>query len=70
LGTTSPPIEWVMRSYPGGKWLGCEVNHSAPYSVQAKRECSCTSVPSICLHGIGRDNFTPSLFILFAGINA
>jgi hypothetical protein len=43
--------------------------HSTAVSAEIKNEWSYTSAPSICLHGVDRDNFTSllqrRLFILF-----
>jgi hypothetical protein len=43
---------------PGVKRLGCEVAHSLTSSAEVKIEWSYTSISSIRLHGVDRDNFT------------
>jgi len=40
------------------------VDHSPPSSTEVKDECSYTSVPSICLQGVDRDNFNFDYFVL------
>jgi hypothetical protein len=35
VGSTQPPIQWVLRDlFPGVKWLGCETVHSPPSSAK------------------------------------
>jgi hypothetical protein len=41
----------------GGKQPGRAVNHAPPSSTEVKNEWSCISAPSICLHGVGKQNF-------------
>lgn len=38
----------------GVKWLGLEADHSLQLVV---KEWSCTIAPTLCLHGVHRDNF-------------
>jgi hypothetical protein len=38
--------------------LGSEVDHCPPYSAKVKNEWRSTYTPSVCLHDVGRDNFT------------
>ena len=52
LGPIQPPIQWVSELFRGGKAVG------AWYSAEVKAEWSCTSSPSVWLHGVDRDNFT------------
>jgi len=35
-----------------------EVDHSTPFSAEVKNERSCTSLPTVCLYGANRNNFT------------
>jgi hypothetical protein len=42
----------------GLKQPGCEANHLLRSSAEVKNDCSCTSIPPICLHGIYRDDYT------------
>jgi len=35
-----------------------EGDHSPPFVVEVVNEWSCTSAPSVCLHGMDRDNCT------------
>jgi hypothetical protein len=44
LGPAQPPIQRVTEAlFPGIKRLGCEADHSSPFSVEVKIECSYTS---------------------------
>jgi len=43
---------------PEVKQLGCEVDLSPAYSVEAKNDWSCTATPPVCLFGLERDSFT------------
>jgi hypothetical protein len=45
----------------GVKWQACEADHSPPFSAKVESEWSCTSVPSVFLHGVYRD--TSALFL-------
>jgi hypothetical protein len=45
-------------SYPEVKWLGHEATHSPATSYEIKNECSYTSTPPTCLHGMYKDNLT------------
>jgi hypothetical protein len=48
LGPTQTPIQWVLGApSPGVKWIGCETDHSPPYSVEVKNEWSYTSTPHV-----------------------
>ena len=42
-------------SFQDRKWPGCDIEHSLPSSAEVKIENSCTSVPSIRLHGVDGD---------------
>jgi hypothetical protein len=56
-GSNLPPI----RCVPGVltlKWLGHEATHSPATSDEVKNECSYTSTPLTCLHGMYKDNLT------------
>ena len=56
LGTPSLLLRGYRGFFPGLKRSGREVNHLAVYSAAVKNEWSCTSTPSIRLHGVDRDN--------------
>ena len=43
------------------KRLVCEVNHSSLYGTEFKNECSYTSTPPMCLHGVNTESFTFTL---------
>jgi len=45
-------------SFPGVKQLGREVNHSFLSNAEVKNEWSYTSSPTVCLHGVERENFS------------
>jgi hypothetical protein len=45
-------------SFLGGKWPGCDVDHSPSSKAEVKNEWSYTSTLPICLHGMYVDNFT------------
>lgn len=49
-------IQWAVGCFPGVKRPKREVDHSYPYSPTVKNECSSTSTPPICLHGLDREN--------------
>jgi hypothetical protein len=53
-GSTLSPIQWVPR----GKRPTRELGHSPPSSLEVRNERSCTSTPSMGLHGMDRENFT------------
>jgi hypothetical protein len=44
--------------FPGVKHLGHEFDHSASSSADFKNKWGYTSIPVLCLHGVGRKNFT------------
>ena len=52
----SPKFIGYRLYFPEVKRLGREAEHPQPSSAEIKNEWSCTSSPSICLHGTGRDN--------------
>ena len=56
LGTPSLLLRGYRGFFPGLKRSGREVNHLAVYSAAVKNEWSCTSTPSIRLHGVDRDS--------------
>jgi len=64
LGPIQPPVRWYRGSYPEVKRSGRDVDQSHPSSAETKNEWSYTSTPPICLHGVGRGNFT-LIFIIF-----
>jgi len=46
LGLTQSPIHWVLGALsPGLNQLGCEANHSPPYSTEVKNTWRYTSTP-------------------------
>jgi hypothetical protein len=60
LGSTQPPIQWVLGAFPPGvKWPGCEVDHSPASSA----EVTYGGAIHPRLHGVAvlikhRDSFT------------
>jgi hypothetical protein len=48
-------------SFPGEKWLGCEVNHCPPSMAKVKNEWNNISTPPVCLPGMDREDFTSYL---------
>lgn len=58
---SGPPIflfPGYCGSFPGVKQQGCDVDLFPPYNSKVKNERRYVSVPSICLQGVDRDNFT------------
>ena len=43
--------------FPGVKQPGCAVNHSPPSSAEVKNGWSYTSTPTVCFHGMDKENF-------------
>jgi len=64
VGPIQPPVRWYRGSFPEGKRLGRDVDQSHPSSAETKNELSYTSTPPICVHGVGRGDFTLT-FIIF-----
>jgi len=60
VGPTQFLIRWVSRFCSGGKVARTD-DHSPASSAEVKNECSRTSAPPVCIHGMARDN----LFCLF-----
>jgi hypothetical protein len=58
LGPTQPPIQWVPVFLPRVKRLGREVNYSPSSSAEVKNGWSYASLALICIHGVGKENFT------------
>jgi hypothetical protein len=48
LGSTQPPIQWVL----GVKQPKHEADHSPPSSTELKNMWGYTSTPPICFHGV------------------
>lgn len=66
LGPTHPTYSVGIRGFfwgGGVKWTACEVDHSPLYSAEVKNVWSHTYT-SICLHGVYRDNFTFTIYML------
>ena len=61
MGPTHYPIHWVSRFLFGVKVARAD-DHSPASSAEVKNECSRTSAPPICIHGMERD-ILPLLFI-------
>ena len=55
---TSFLFSWSWGFLLGVKWPDSQVSHSYPSSVKDNNDWSCSSTPSICLHGVDRDYFT------------
>jgi hypothetical protein len=49
----------------GGK-AGHDVDRLRPYSAEVKNEGSYTSTPTICIHGLDRENFTLFSYEVFS----
>jgi len=45
-------------SFPQVKQLGYEVGCTLLYVAEGKNQWSCNSISLVCVHGMGRDNFT------------
>ena len=45
LGPTQSPLQWVLRFFPGRKWLVCKVDHSPIPSAKVKNDRSYNSSP-------------------------
>ena len=60
-GTHQPPTEWLPGTLPPVvKRPQREADQSPPSITEVKKECSCTSIPTVCLHeGTGRMLFNP-----------
>jgi len=58
LRATQLFIEWVPGFFTGVKRPWREVNQSPPSGSAVQNEWSYTSVSPVCLHGVGRENFT------------
>jgi hypothetical protein len=53
LGSTQPPIQWVLAALsPGIKRPGREADHSPPASAEVKKMWIYTSTHPIRLHGV------------------
>jgi hypothetical protein len=53
LGSTQPPIQWVLGALSlGAKRPGREADHTPPSSAEVKNAWSYTSTPPIRLHGL------------------
>jgi hypothetical protein len=48
----------IRNILPGVKRPGRYIDHSPPGSAEVKNKWNYTSAPPVCLHGVGRDNFT------------
>jgi hypothetical protein len=58
LGTTYSSIRWVPIFFsPGVKRPERDVDHSALSSSEMNNEWGSNTTSSLCLHGIGRDDF-------------
>jgi hypothetical protein len=54
VGTTQPPIQWVLGSYLEAKLPVDDAGHSPPPSAKVKNEWSYATIPPICMHGVER----------------
>ena len=64
-GPPSFLFSWYQRSFPGFKRSGSDVVYWRPSSDEVENEWSYTSTPPMCLHGVGRDNFTFDLNVFW-----
>jgi hypothetical protein len=55
-GPAQPPIQWVQRVVSQGKGSGHEADNSPTCSAEVY-EWSFRSIPSVCLHGVCRNNY-------------
>jgi hypothetical protein len=58
LEHTQHPIQWVRGFFRGYKRSWREVNYSSPTSAGVKNVWSLTSTPTVCLHGVDKNNFS------------
>jgi len=64
LGPTEPPFcRPPDPTSLGVKWLGHEADHSSTFH-EVKNERSDTFTPTVCLHGVYKDNFTLLYYLL------
>jgi len=63
LGPTQSPIHWVLRTL-GVKQLGHEADHPTPLNAEVKTAWSCTSTPTVHLHGVVLSKAQEQLYIL------
>ena len=54
--TSKPALGPTHRSFLGVKRPGRDADHSSPTSAEVKDGWSYTSTPTICLHGVDRNN--------------
>jgi hypothetical protein len=54
----------TRASFTGCKVTGHEADHSPLSHDDVKNECSDTSTPPVCLHGVYRDSFTLLYYLL------
>jgi hypothetical protein len=53
LGSTQPPIQWVLGAlFPGVKRQDREADHSPPDSADVMKMWIYTSTPPICIHSV------------------
>jgi hypothetical protein len=62
LGSTQPCIEWV----PEVERLGCEVDHSPPFSADVNKWCHTSTHPYAFV--VHRDNFTLLYFSFISSL--
>jgi hypothetical protein len=71
LISTTVPIRCTLHSlhfnghrvsFPWAKCPLCKIDHLSPSSAEVENEWICTSVPPICLCGLGRDHLTFYIF--------
>jgi hypothetical protein len=59
LGPTPPPTQELLRTLtPEIEQSQCEANHPPAPGTKVQNECSCTSTPVPCPHGVDRYNLT------------
>jgi len=56
VGTTQPPIQWVLGSYLEAKLPVHEAGYSPLPSAKVKNGWSYATTPPVCLHGMERGN--------------
>jgi hypothetical protein len=58
LGSFKLSLQWKLRFILWGKAAGSWICHSPPPSSEVKNEWSYSFTPSVCLHGMDKNNFT------------
>jgi len=57
-GAHAAPAQSVPAFFPRVKRPGRDADHSHPRSAEGKTQWSCAAIPAVCLHVVGRTDFT------------